>query len=94
MNVLHSHLVRWCATCSALQRSAVAFGETLPVPEIVVIGGQVTPGPQARHNTCQHAGACNFASSVHTDLIIVFSQSDGKSSLLEAFLGVSSANAD
>lgn len=27
--------------CSALQRSAVAFGETLPVPEIVVIGGQV-----------------------------------------------------
>jgi hypothetical protein len=38
-----------------LQATAVAFGETLPIPEIVAIGGQ----------------------------------SDGKSSLLEAFLGVS-----
>lgn len=38
---------------SQLQRAAVAFGEQLPVPEVVAIGGQ----------------------------------SDGKSSLLEAFLG-------
>ena len=38
---------------SRLQAAAVAFGETLPIPEIVAIGGQ----------------------------------SDGKSSLLEAFLG-------
>ena len=38
----------------ALQAAAVAFGEQLPIPEIVAIGGQ----------------------------------SDGKSSLLEAFLGV------
>ena len=43
--------------CSRLQAAAVAFGENLPIPEIVAIGGQ----------------------------------SDGKSSLLEAFLGVSSA---
>lgn len=40
---------------SRLQAAAVAFGENLPIPEIVAIGGQ----------------------------------SDGKSSLLEAFLGVS-----
>ena len=40
---------------SRLQAAAVAFGEQLPIPEIVAIGGQ----------------------------------SDGKSSLLEAFLGVS-----
>ena len=40
---------------SRLQAAAVAFGESLPIPEIVAIGGQ----------------------------------SDGKSSLLEAFLGVS-----
>jgi hypothetical protein len=39
---------------SRLQAAAVAFGEQLPIPEIVAIGGQ----------------------------------SDGKSSLLEAFLGV------
>lgn len=39
--------------CSRLQAAAVAFGEKLPIPEIVAIGGQ----------------------------------SDGKSSLLEAFLG-------
>ena len=39
--------------CSRLQAAAVAFGESLPIPEIVAIGGQ----------------------------------SDGKSSLLEAFLG-------
>lgn len=39
---------------SRLQAAAVAFGESLPIPEIVAIGGQ----------------------------------SDGKSSLLEAFLGV------
>ena len=39
---------------SKLQAAAVAFGEALPIPEIVAIGGQ----------------------------------SDGKSSLLEAFLGV------
>lgn len=38
---------------SRLQAAATAFGETLPIPEIVAIGGQ----------------------------------SDGKSSLLEAFLG-------
>lgn len=38
---------------SRLQAAAVAFGESLPIPEIVAIGGQ----------------------------------SDGKSSLLEAFLG-------
>lgn len=42
---------------SRLQAAAVAFGENLPIPEIVAIGGQ----------------------------------SDGKSSLLEAFLGVSTA---
>lgn len=41
-----------CA-CSRLQAAAVAHGESLPIPEIVAIGGQ----------------------------------SDGKSSLLEAFLG-------
>lgn len=40
---------------SRLQATAVAFGESLPIPEIIVLGGQ----------------------------------SDGKSSLLEAFLGVS-----
>ena len=40
---------------SRLQAAAVAFGEDLPIPEIVAIGGQ----------------------------------SDGKSSLLEALLGVS-----
>jgi GTP-binding protein EngB required for normal cell division len=40
---------------SRLQATAVAFNESLPIPEIVAIGGQ----------------------------------SDGKSSLLEAFLGVS-----
>ena len=39
--------------CSRLQAAAVAHGESLPIPEIVAIGGQ----------------------------------SDGKSSLLEAFLG-------
>lgn len=43
---------------SRLQAAAVAFGESLPIPEIVAIGGQ----------------------------------SDGKSSLLEAFLGVSAAH--
>lgn len=46
-------LVRFLA-CSRLQAAAVAFGEDLPIPEIVAIGGQ----------------------------------SDGKSSLLEALLGV------
>ncbi len=45
---------------SRLQAAAVAFGENLPIPEIVAIGGQ----------------------------------SDGKSSLLEAFLGVSAACRD
>lgn len=44
---------------SRLQAAAVAFGENLPIPEIVCIGGQ----------------------------------SDGKSCLLEAFLGVGSAGA-
>lgn len=43
--------------CSRLQAAAVAFGESLPIPEIVAVGGQ----------------------------------SDGKSSLLEAFLGVRTA---
>ncbi len=39
------------STCarSALQRSAVAFGETLPVPEIVVVGGQVLQLGNAMH---------------------------------------------
>lgn len=42
--------------CSALQRSAVAFGETLPVPEIVVIGGQVSGLQcQLRRQTSQRA---------------------------------------
>ncbi|MFS7921448.1 putative dynamin GTPase [Helianthus anomalus] len=41
------------AACNPLQAAAVAFGQKLPIPEIVAIGGQ----------------------------------SDGKSSLLEAFLG-------
>ena len=43
----------YCVPCSRLQAAAVAHGESLPIPEIVAIGGQ----------------------------------SDGKSSLLEAFLG-------
>ena len=42
-------------SCSRLQSTSVAIGESFPIPEIVAIGGQ----------------------------------SDGKSSLLEAFLGVS-----
>ena len=52
-NVQSTLSVRGVCHSSRLQAAAVAFGESLPIPEIVAIGGQ----------------------------------SDGKSSLLEAFLG-------
>ena len=49
----HQRVQPTALLCSRLQAAAVAHGESLPIPEIVAIGGQ----------------------------------SDGKSSLLEAFLG-------
>ena len=38
---LLTELISACAANSRLQASAVAFGESLAIPEIVAIGGQV-----------------------------------------------------
>ena len=74
--------------CSRLQASAVAFGESLAIPEIVAIGGQVSQ----RYEIAQLASIClafrsleNF--SYTSELMGLPVQSDGKSTLLEAFLG-------